>query len=139
MTASQRNKGNREERRVVSKDSPTKRACDLISAWGFPFDVVERWIPKTRVRKDLFGLIDIVYLDTRRGAIVGVQCTDNTNHAKRRTKIVRDNASVAVAWLLCRGRIEVWSFNPTKAEPRIEDITMEMIVASRESQEQGGE
>ena len=40
--------------------SPTSRTLDWLRKQGLEADVVERWIPRAFIRKDLFGIIDIV-------------------------------------------------------------------------------
>jgi len=56
---------------------------------GYTVDVVERWIPGAhgRVRKDLFGIFDLVAI--RAGETLGVQTTSRVNLPARLRKIER--------------------------------------------------
>jgi hypothetical protein len=92
--------------------SPTARALADLRKDGRIAAIVERWNQWAKVRQDLFGFADILYLTE--GSIVALQVTSATNHAARRTKIlVEPNA---LAWLKAGGLIELWSF--AKQGPR---------------------
>ena len=55
---------------------------------GYLAEVVEKWIPMARKRKDLFGFIDVLCVHSvREGDVVGVQATSGSNVAARITKI----------------------------------------------------
>jgi len=89
--------------------SPTSRTLDWLRKQGMEAGVVEKWIPQTRQRKDLFGFIDIVALDASPGCL-GVQATSGSNNAAaRRTKVLSLHA--AHLWLKSGNRIWVvgWS------------------------------
>lgn len=65
--------------------SPAKRSLDLMRKRGYPLvQVVERWIPQIKRRKDLFEIIDIVCVGAD---IVGVQATSYDNVSNRVAKI----------------------------------------------------
>lgn len=66
--------------------SPSARTKAWLTAYNIPVDSVERWLPRAKVRKDLFGFIDLIAI--KRGRIWGIQCTDGTNHAKHIPKIL---------------------------------------------------
>ncbi len=123
--------------------SPTARTLDYLRKQDITADVSERWIsfgpPSAKpvkgkpsgVRKDLFGFIDVVYLDETAGQIVGVQCCAGSGHAARRTKIMEECQEKAELWVRCGGRIEVWSWRKLKVKrggkavrwtPRVEVI-----------------
>jgi hypothetical protein len=69
---------------------------------------VEKWIPQTKRRVDLFGCIDIVAI----GAIgcVGIQATSTGNMASRVTKSTTDCAEALTAWLKAQNTFEVWGW-----------------------------
>lgn len=71
------------ERRV----SPTQRSLKLMRAEGYTCQVVEHWVPSAKVRRDLFGFIDILCLHPERRVVV-VQTTTASNMASRRRKIL---------------------------------------------------
>ena len=65
--------------------SPTARTLAFCRQQGWRAGVVERWLPHTKVRKDLFGCIDLVCLDGLPG-VLGIQATSSSNMASRITK-----------------------------------------------------
>lgn len=65
--------------------SPTARTLKLLRDQGYHAEVVERWIPQRRIRKDLFGFIDIVAI--MNGQLLGVQATSGSNVSARVKKI----------------------------------------------------
>lgn len=64
---------------------PTERTLNLLRERGYRADVVEKWIPQAKRRKDLFGIVDIVAIGG--GETLGVQCTSSTNVSHRIAKI----------------------------------------------------
>jgi len=72
---------------------------------GFHCEVVERWNPHVRVRKDLFGIADI--LAVGHGLTIMVQTTSGSNLAARVKKIIAMR-TFGLVWLGVSGhRIEV--------------------------------
>ena len=69
---------------------PTERTLAELRRQGYRADVVEKWIPQARRRKDLFDIIDIVAIGN--GETIGVQCTSASNVASRVTKIEESDA-----------------------------------------------
>lgn len=65
--------------------SPTQLSLKKMRDEGFVCEVVEHWNPFARVRKDLFGFIDVLCI--RNGVVVGVQCTSYSNISARVKKI----------------------------------------------------
>jgi hypothetical protein len=66
--------------------SPTSRTLDHLREAGYPLvQVVEKWIPQARKRKDLYGIIDVLAVSET--SIVGVQSTSASNVAARVAKI----------------------------------------------------
>ena len=123
-------------------ESPTSRTMKRLKKDGIPCGVVERWVtfgpPKkgmpSGIRKDLFGIIDVVALDLESQQIIGIQCGALSGHAGHRTKILLSDH--AEDWLNCKGRIEIWSWGKKLAKkggkamrwsPKIESITVEQI------------
>jgi len=93
--------------------SPTARTLAELRRLGFVCDVVERWIPRARVRKDWGGWGDV--LGVGQGVTLLVQTTDGSHVAARVTK-ARALPSL-VAWLAVpSNRAEVWGW--TLAGPR---------------------
>ena len=69
--------------------SPTQLSLDYLRGLGYTVDVVERWVPGikggNRVRRDLFGILDLVGL--RDGQTIGVQTTAKSALSTRARKI----------------------------------------------------
>lgn len=73
---------------------------------GCTVDVVERVVPYSFIRKDLFGIIDIIAI--RSGVILGVQSTSGSCHTKRIQKALAEPR--LLEWLRAGGKFEVWSW-----------------------------
>jgi hypothetical protein len=65
--------------------SPTQRTLALMRERGYTCQVVEYWHAFAKIRKDLFGFIDVLCL--KEGEIVGVQSTSYSNVSARVNKI----------------------------------------------------
>lgn len=69
--------------------STTKLSLDHLRGLGYVVDVVERWVPAPaggrQVRRDLFGILDLVAL--RGGETLGVQTTTYGELSRRARKI----------------------------------------------------
>lgn len=97
------------------KSTPlTHRALAELRKRGWTAQVVERRLPRTFTTVDLFGVIDVVAIappdaqcDYPR--IMGIQVTDGTSHANRRTKILAEPR--ALEWVKAGGRLELWSYS----------------------------
>ena len=66
--------------------TPTQRSLKHLREQGCTVDVVERWLPFAKVRKDLFGCLDILAIAPD-GTTVGVQTTSGSNVSARVAKI----------------------------------------------------
>lgn len=92
---------------------------------GWSAQVVERWMPHTHVKVDLFGVIDIIAISApepltdhpddaglTRSRIVGIQVTggrhNDGNLAKHRTKILAEPR--AKEWVAAGGSLELWGW-----------------------------
>lgn len=75
--------------------TPTQRSLRYLRDLGYTCEVVERWNPHARVRQDLFGFADIIAF--RRGEVLLVQTTTNSNRTARVAKVSRNE--IARAWL----------------------------------------
>lgn len=72
--------------------SPTQRSLAVMRERGYLAEVVEKWIPAVRRRRDLYGFIDLLCI--RDGEVCGVQATSGSNVAARIAKIA-DHENVA--------------------------------------------
>lgn len=96
--------------------TPTARTLAACRKLGWEPDVVERWIGGgcIKVRRDLFGCIDLVVLDGRPG-LLGIQATSGSNGSSRVKKMSAEPR--ARAWLLAGNRI-------AKGGPLVEHAAM---------------
>jgi hypothetical protein len=82
--------------------SPTQRTLEWCRKRGWIAGVVERWIPQTRRRLDLFGFIDIVAVNGRVRWPYGIQTTSGANLASRiaKAKALETTEAVGKAFTL---------------------------------------
>ena len=78
----------------MPKPSPTQRTLAEMRKRGYTCEVVEHWNPHARVRKDLYGFIDVLCLGD--GEVIGVQATSLSNVSARVRKIVEHENLIAV-------------------------------------------
>lgn len=97
----------------MAKTSPTARELAYLRKRGITAQVVEQFNRFSNTRKDLFGFIDVVALDTTGvdapPIIVGIQVTAGSSHAARRSKIEAEPK--AYEWLMCGGMILLASWS----------------------------
>jgi hypothetical protein len=86
--------------------TPTARTLATLRAEGWTAAVVEKWIPQTHQRKDLFGVIDILAIRDDM-PVLGVQCTTASNAAARIAKAI---AEPAMRTWLRPALFEVWGW-----------------------------
>jgi hypothetical protein len=111
----------------VDEVTPTQRTKKELRSRGLECDIAERYLQHAirgdggrGVRKDLFGIIDIIALDPYRG-VVGVQSTGQafSDHFK---KITIEKKEEAIKWLCTPGAVlELWGWRKLKGrwQPRI--------------------
>jgi hypothetical protein len=85
--------------------SPTARSLAWLRKEGFIAAVVERWLPRLEVRKDVFGFGDILAANPVHRIVMLVQATSVKNVAARLAK-ARSIPQLA-AWLRAGGAFEV--------------------------------
>lgn len=86
----------------MAKISPTQNSLKKIKTDGWTtVQIVEHWNPFARVRKDLFGFIDILAINDD-GDVLAVQTTSYTN-INARVKKIQDSEH------LCRVREAGWA------------------------------
>lgn len=69
----------------VSSISPTKKSLKKLREEGYLCEVTEHWNYFAKVRKDLFGFIDILAI--KNNEVVAVQTTSYSNISERISKI----------------------------------------------------
>lgn len=102
--------------------TPTARTLAECRKRGWIAQVVEQTIPRTFIKRDLFGVIDIIAVTQPvagirhgdgayivvPGQIIGIQATSGTNHAAR---IAKSKAEPRLStWLQAGARFAVWSW-----------------------------
>lgn len=86
--------------------SPTARTLDLLRKEGWTAQTVEKWIPQTKRRVDLFGFGDVLAICPERGSVL-IQATSVSNQANRLAKVIAEPR--ARIWLLAgRGHHQIW-------------------------------
>jgi hypothetical protein len=89
-------------------NTPTSRTLALLRRQGYVAAVVERWVPRLNVRKDLFGCIDLVAVHPREAGVLGVQTTTAANMSAR---VKKATALPALrTWLQAGNRFECWAW-----------------------------
>ncbi len=101
--------------------TPTARTLVWLRGKGIEAAVVERWIPQTRRRLDLFGFIDLIAIDG--GTTWGVQATSTGNVQSRITKIIEHPNTplwlagprriLVIGWRSYKRRVDRASWRPT--------------------------
>lgn len=126
--------------------TPTQRTLKALRDRGMECQVVEQWKAYAKrpgggppgIRKDLFGIIDVIALDQRRG-VIGVQCCglDFAGHVR---KLTESHARQSYNWLTTPGTaLEIWGWRKVVKkpgqrrkvwEPRIREITLDDLRVS---------
>src|SRR6516162_9377156 len=88
--------------------TPTVRSLTLLRRRGYLADVVERWIPRANIRRDLFGCIDLAAVRHEENGVLGVQATTIGN-VPARLKKARGLPALQI-WLAAGNRFEVWGW-----------------------------
>jgi len=104
--------------------TPTSRSLDHLRKRGLDADVVEKWIPAVKRRKDLFGVIDIVAISDH--ACLGVQTTSASNLAARRAKAEEEPR--LTRWLKagCRFELHGWGLKGARGKRKTYQLTRQV-------------
>lgn len=86
--------------------SPTTLALKLLKEEGYTAQVVEHWVPVAHVRRDLFGIIDIVAVKAGVFGVFGIQVTSKANISARLHKASLNKH--LLVWYKAGNRFEVW-------------------------------
>lgn len=112
----------------------TQRALAECKKRGWPAAVVEKWIPHTHQRKDVFGFGDLLVLDGKPGALLVQVTGDNGGDVARRvTKIATECSEKALAWIDAGNRIEVWGYGKRGAVGRRKLWTLRVVAVDAET------
>jgi hypothetical protein len=115
--------------------SPTQRTLRELRNQGRVCAIVERWnqhVGPHGIRQDLFGIIDVLALDPKRG-VVGVQSCGQDFAAHER-KFLEERVQECVDWLSTPGTaLELWGWRKVKLkrggkqmlwQPRIKEFVL---------------
>ena len=87
--------------------TPTARTLQQLRRDGYTAGVVEQWIPRVNIRRDLFGVGDVLAVRSGEGPLL-IQCTSGAHHANR---IAKAKSEIRLrAWFGSGSRFEVWSW-----------------------------
>ena len=118
--------------------SATQRTLRELRRQGRIVDVCEKWTinpkhPAGGFRKDLFGFIDLIVLDSEQG-IVGIQSCGQSFKAHLDKIIDSECTENVIEWLKCGGKLECWGWRKILKKrggkamiwsPRIQQITLQ--------------
>jgi hypothetical protein len=106
--------------------TPTARTLRFYRDQGFLIDVVERWLPRIGVRRDLFNCIDALAIMPDE-PILAIQSTVATCVSARLAK-ARATAALKI-WLSTGARFVVigWGLRDGRWLPRIEEVTLDQL------------
>jgi hypothetical protein len=84
--------------------SPTGRTLKLLRRGGWLVEVVERWVPGANIRRDLWGVGDVLAMKVGKPLLL-VQVTSDSNVA---TRVAKSKAEPRLrTWLQCGCTFEV--------------------------------
>ena len=89
--------------------SPTARSLALLRSRGYLAEVVEKWIPRANIRKDLWGWCDV--LAVHDFGFNAVQCTTYANVSARVRKIKESDTFARVRPHLYAISVHGWKKN----------------------------
>lgn len=110
---------------------PTQRTLKLFRSEGYLCQVVERYIPFSKTRLDLFGGIDIVCVKQGEPGVIGIQATSQSNIGAHVKKLLAEPR--LETWLACGNRLVLIGWRKLKVkrggkaykwEPTIRDLTL---------------
>jgi len=88
--------------------TPTARTLAALRSDGYTPAVVEAWIPRLNIRRDLFGVGDVLAVRPGTPPLL-IQCTTGDHHSNRVNKAKSE--SRLRAWLQSGATFEVWSWS----------------------------
>lgn len=102
--------------------SPTQRSLAECRRRRWEAGVVERWLPRAHVRKDLFGAIDIIALDDLPGCL-GIQACGQGGTSSHLKKLMAEPR--AERWVAAGNRLTIWEWRRVKAGVRLRETPVE--------------
>jgi hypothetical protein len=102
--------------------SPTARTLTRLRRLGFTADVVERFIAPANIKRDVFGIGDVLAVHPRDKVFLLVQATTAGHVAHRAAKVkarpeLRD-------WLATGGKFQVWGWRKISKRWRVRVVEL---------------
>lgn len=116
----------------MASTTPTQRTLAAQRELGRKCGIVERYIGPLNIRKDLFGIIDIIALDPE-GGVIGVQSC-GTAYSAHLLKMTVEHRQDSIDWLRAGAALELWGWRKVKVKrggkamvykPRVKVFTLE--------------
>ena len=101
--------------------SPTQRSLAYLRNLGYHVEVVERTIPKTFIKKDLWGFADLLAI--RPGEVLAVQVTSGSNVSARVKKIAEHENTQFVREAGIAIHVHGWRKLKAGWSPKIVDLS----------------
>jgi hypothetical protein len=111
--------------------SPTSRSLNLLRRERWLTGVVESWIPKLNIRRDLFGFADIIAVHPVERVFLLVQATSRSNISARLNKA--KSLRTLSDWLRAGGRFEVWGWEQSNGKWEVRRV--EVLAESLDTRE----
>jgi hypothetical protein len=101
--------------------TPTGLTLRYLRRNGYLCDVAERWIPGAGIRRDLFGIIDLLAIGIDE-PVLGIQCTSLANVSSRLKKA--QHCPALAVWLRTGARFQVigWAKRRGRWLPKIVEL-----------------
>jgi hypothetical protein len=97
--------------------SPTQRSLKLLKEQGYLTYVTEYYNAYAKVRKDLYGFIDIVGIHSKETGVLGIQTTTGSNLSARIKKA--EGLEGYWAWLASGNDVEFHGWRKIKAGRKV--------------------
>ena len=104
----------------------TQRTLNLLRDQGFKVGVVERWIPGANIRKDLFGIIDIIAISSNK--IIGIQSTSYKQRKPHLDTIYGSCLDSTKSWLDGGGELWLISWKKIPVKPGSKRFKYESVI-----------
>lgn len=95
----------------------------LREEWKVVPEIVERWNHFARIKQDLFGVFDILALDTTHRKIMGIQTTIAAHHAAHLKKMM--DAPKLPPWLQAGGEAWLISWYPDRERYKLVELYLD--------------
>ena len=100
--------------------SPTQNTLKELRKRGYRAAVTEVWNPHARIRKDLFGFVDVLGIGPE--GTIAVQATSYSNISARVRKITEECAEALADVREAGWRVEVWGWRKVNNRWRLKAV-----------------